>query len=405
LRNVSFSNYDTKNLLINFNNGTLNLSDMQFYYHNLDDHLTVVLDYDYDADADCPNWKNVINKISNGDKQLYDYLQEFCGYLITGLNISKQMYFIYGGPNTGKSTFINILSNTLQEYAGTVTSDQFMSNRDGKIPVNILSTKTKRLLIGDELDGSQKWNSSLIKQFTGRDKISIRPLYSNSTATFIPTGKLVFVGNNRPYADSFDEALWKRMRIIPFLNEITIGEIKKTINSDDTFMKIFDKEKQGIMNWCIEGYKLFLKNGLLDIPSCMNNEIKEYKEENDPISEWISSRIVTKTNAYTSCNEIYNNYCIWCNENNRKPISNVLFFKNMTNKFGKSKRLYGQSYKSYKLECLNTSRMLSETENNNVESLIMGDDQEEEDRELADIPTEELEKMIKEMEEKNNENI
>ena len=60
----------------------------------------------YDPHAQAPQWVAFIDRITEGNQNLADYLQKAVGYSLTG-DISEQiLFFLYGTGSNGKSTIL-----------------------------------------------------------------------------------------------------------------------------------------------------------------------------------------------------------------------------------------------------------------------------------------------------------
>ena len=62
---------------------------------------------------------------------------------------------------------------------------------------------------------------------TGGDAISCRPIYGKPR-TYDPRFKLVLVTNELPEIVGLEEAIWRRIKLIPF--RVTFGEQQRDLN-------------------------------------------------------------------------------------------------------------------------------------------------------------------------------
>lgn len=331
---------DKNILLLNFKNGTYDLSTLTFKEHDKLDYITNQIDCDYDPKATCDSWLKALQVWFPNNPNMIKYIQEVIGYTSTGLTGTRQMFFIFGASGTGKSTFINVISKLLGKYSKSIPKDTFMAKYNKSTPSELMSLQGVRMLHGNELDSSERWDSGFIKSWTGSDKQSVRPLHTNNIVSFDPIGKLFFTGNSKPYADAFDQAMWNRMRIIPFDNEIPL-EARMDSKSETNHQQFIDDillESSGIVNWIIEGYKLFTVNALRSVPKEVANAIAEYKQENDYLESWKQDCL--NNTGKTTFNEAYKSYTQWCTENSRQPRNARRFGQDLKVKFGNPKRQY-----------------------------------------------------------------
>lgn len=107
-------------------------------------------------------------------------------------------------------------------------------------------------------------SESLIKQITGGDEITARFLYGEFFS-FKPTFKIYMATNHKPKIRGADNGIWRRIKMIPFT--VTIPPEQR---DNDLGEKLLT-ENSGILNWLIEGFAMWKKEGLKMEP----NAIKE----------------------------------------------------------------------------------------------------------------------------------
>ena len=57
--------------------------------------------------GECPTWLAFLERVTDGDRDLQDYLQRVVGYCLTGCTHEHVVFFLYGTGANGKSVFIN----------------------------------------------------------------------------------------------------------------------------------------------------------------------------------------------------------------------------------------------------------------------------------------------------------
>ena len=73
-------------------------------------------------EARCERWLKFIEEISENDLELANFLQKFCGYLLSGHRDEQIILFLHGTIANGKSVFLSILKHVLGTYAGVISS-------------------------------------------------------------------------------------------------------------------------------------------------------------------------------------------------------------------------------------------------------------------------------------------
>ena len=50
--------------------------------------------------GDCPTWRQFLDEVTGGDKELQAYLQRMVGYALTGSTQEHALFFLYGWGRT-----------------------------------------------------------------------------------------------------------------------------------------------------------------------------------------------------------------------------------------------------------------------------------------------------------------
>jgi len=325
---ISDSTFNRNPDKLNLLNGTFDLKSMTFYDHRKEDYFTQIIPFEYEPEATCNLWDECLDVWFPGKADIKEYLQEVIGYALAGNMSQKNFWFFFGKKDTGKSTFVNILSRLLGAGSNTNNTEK-SSSYMGFPPESVFASHSdegaksikpyihKRLLIATELTSTNRWNIPLLKRWTGGDTISARILGQNKNYDFYPQSTIIVTGNEKPTSKSYDDVFWDRVIIIPFENPVP-KEIIEKHNSDkdkSTFYTAFDSEMSGIINWIIEGYRLFKENGLKKIPDYIQEMCAEYKNESNPLQRWEEDYVSRDTNSKTSKKQLWHSYINWCVEN------------------------------------------------------------------------------------------
>ena len=310
--------FDQDLYILNLKNGTMDLKTLEFGEHLATDMLTKIAGVSYEPGADCPKWLAFLDKIFEGKGDLIDYIQTILGYSLTG-NTGEQCWFIlYGIGANGKSTFINIAQEILGDYGINTPFDTFLSRGKGdKIPNDLARMKGARFVSAIEAGENRKFNEPLLKSIVGSDPITARFL-RQEYFDFHPECKIWLASNHKPLVKEFSSGFWRKIRLIPF--KVVIPEEERILQYD----KILLKEKEGIFNWILEGYKKW-KEEKLKTPSEIEEATAQYRDQMDVLVEFIDECCIENHQAQTTIKELYKCYNDWCNANNEKPIVKAVF--------------------------------------------------------------------------------
>ena len=250
-------------------------------------------------------WIDTLNECLP-DKDTVDYFKAYAGYCLTGYIREQNFIFAWGTGGNGKSTIFETLKLVLGEYyVGLSASVATVRKHDGH-PEAIARLDGARLAILGDLPSGAKWNEVWIKQITGGDTVTARRMNKGSF-DFNPKCKLVTSGNQKPTLSSVDNAIRRRLVMMPFLKKFGEGENKNNKN----LKEILADELPQIVAWAIEGAMDYLENGLPEIPASIRDASSGYMEEQDMFSDWFNECIQPVQGGFlsnTQVRESYNNF-------------------------------------------------------------------------------------------------
>ncbi|HHD2790540.1 phage/plasmid primase, P4 family [Clostridium perfringens] len=317
-----FDDFNRNPYLVNVRNGLLDIRDMSFKEHTPSYLSTVQLNVEYNPQVDCPQFKKFLNEVL--DCKLIPLVQEIVGYLLT-TNTASQKAFVFWGPaRTGKSTLLWVV-----EYL--LLGKKNVSN----IPWQEIGDKFKTAeLLGklanvfSDLPSKSIDDTGIFKVVTGEDYLMAEKKNKNPFK-FKPFARLVFSCNELPrnYVDR-TEGFYRRLIIVPFNRQIEKNKIDKALKYK------FQREKEGIFNWALEGLKRLYENNFEFSENELTDGVKkEYKRENNNVISFVEE--CCELDGLFSCSriEIYEAYKEFCVEAGLKALSQIKFNKELEGNF------------------------------------------------------------------------
>jgi putative DNA primase/helicase len=229
--------------------------------------------------GECPRWREFLAEITGHDTELQAYLQRVAGYCMTGVTIEHVLFFCYGTGANGKSVFINTLTGIWGNYAVVAPMTAFTASKNEQHPTDLAMLRGARLVVANETERGQRWAESKIKQLTGGDRITAR-FMRQDFFEFTPQFKLMIAGNHKPGLRGVDEAIRRRLHLIPF--NVTIPPEKRD-------PQLFDKLKsewKGILQWAVDGCLEWQRIGLAP-PAAVRDATDAYLASEDSIANWL----------------------------------------------------------------------------------------------------------------------
>lgn len=338
---------DVNDYILNVQNGTLDLSGDKpiFMEHSPDMLLSKICNVNYEPSAKCEVWEKFINEIMQNDKSKIEYLQKIAGLSLTG-NTSEETAFILYGSTTrnGKSTFCETLIYLLGDYALTMRPETLATkqNTDSRqANGDVARLCGCRFVNASEPPKRMLFDTALLKSLLGRDSITARFLHQREFE-FIPKFKLVINTNYLPVITDDTIFLSGRLNVVSFDRHFEPHEQDKHLKD-----KLRRKEElSGILNWCLEGLRLYRKDGL-KAPEAVQKATNAYRADSDKIGNFINE-CLKKTDTNSKAKEIYDCYVKWCSDNGYGIENKGNFFAEMKNKglFATSGTVTGKTVKN-----------------------------------------------------------
>ena len=317
-----FDDFNRNPYLVNVRNGLLDIRDMSFKEHTPSYLSTVQLNVEYNPQVDCPQFKKFLNEVL--DCKLIPLVQEIVGYLLTTNTVSQKAFVFWGPARTGKSTLLWVV-----EYL--LLGKKNVSN----IPWQEIGDKFKTAeLLGklanvfSDLPSKSIDDTGIFKVVTGEDYLMAEKKNKNPFK-FKPFARLVFSCNELPrnYVDR-TEGFYRRLIIVPFNRQIEKSKIDKALKYK------FQREKEGILNWALEGLKRLYENNFEFSENELTDGVKkEYKRENNNVISFVEE--CCEIDSLFSCSriEIYEAYKEFCVEAGLKALSQIKFNKELEGNF------------------------------------------------------------------------
>ncbi len=319
--------FDENDFIINLENGVLNLKTGELMQHDQNFLCTRIMNISYNKDAKAPLWEKFLLTIFDHDEELIQYIQKLLGHLLTGSTEEHIIHFLFGDGENGKTTLLVTLEKIFKDYFERIPIEALMHNKNMAGPnPNIVKLKGARFVVGSESNANQHFNESLLKDLRGGDSITARNL-NKPPITFFPKFKMFLYGNHKPSISSQDHGIKRSLRIIPFNHRITPDEKIKN------FHEKMLEESSGILNWMIEGLKLWKNETLSKMPKAMQDSTKEYFEDNNYLKNFLDEVIeeTTERNTMVSLNDLYAVYLQWTYENGEYQYSKSKLSKLLLN--------------------------------------------------------------------------
>ena len=251
----------------------------------------------------CPRWLAFLADVTGGDTDLQAYLQRMVGYCLTGATSAHALFFLYGTGANGKSVFVNTLATILGDYATSAPMDTFMEARGDRHPTDLAGLRGARFVSSIETEQGRRWNESKVKAITGGDKVSAR-FMRQDFFEYTPQFKLVIAGNHKPAIRNVDEAMKRRLHLIPFT--VTIPPERRDAGLTDKLLA----ERDGILAWAVEGCLAWQREGLQP-PASVVSATAEYFDEEDAVGDFLDEEAQRHPQARVAVADVFQRWQDW----------------------------------------------------------------------------------------------
>jgi putative DNA primase/helicase len=298
--------------------------------HRREDLITHLIPVAYDAKATCPNWLRFLN-YTQPDEPVRRLIQVSSGLALLGITVQK-LFFHYGNGANGKSVYMEMLCRLLGEASVTLPATSFVGEggSSGGASPDIARLYGRRMLRVKELPEGEPLKENLVKEVTGGEMVTARDLFSGYM-DFKPHFVAMMSGNGYPTITGNDNGIWRRMCVIPWL--VTIPEAER--REFEEMVESFRPEFPGILNWLVEGVRIFLTEGLV-IPGSVAKATQDYRDDMDRTAGFVTRWIdVDPDAAPLQANLLYKAYSLDTEQQGGKPMNNTAFGRAMRKKFQK----------------------------------------------------------------------
>lgn len=313
------SDFDAMPHLLNVQNGILNLDTGDLLAHSPEMLCSRICSVEWKGEQEAPVFDRFLWEICCGDKDLLSYKLRQWGYLLSGHTSEKTFFFHIGNGNNGKSVEADVLLKILGSYGRTVSVEMFLEQRHSSDSAmyEIAYLPGIRLAVASETDENRKWSEAVLKKMTGGSDELVARHIRQAPFTFKPVFKPLIHGNQRPKITTGDEALWRRLHMVPY---------NFTATTPDIYLeqKLL-LEAPGILYRAWQGYREWKATGLV-APEVVVEAREEYRSETfGDVEEFIDERCEVGPEFEEKATVLYETYKDFCSDRHAKIKTHTAF--------------------------------------------------------------------------------
>lgn len=299
--------------MVNVKNGMLDITTGRLYAHHREYLSFYQIPIVYDRRADCPLFKEFLDYVMSGNKEMIETLLRFMAYVVSDRVDIQHYAHLIGATGTGKSTFAKVMEKLIGHNKTAV-----LALYNAKANVFFLENVIgKKLILVNELDEQYMESAveSVLKAITGFDSVDIKQKYIRAM-TYQPEGKVLICSNNFPRMKDASGAMFRRLLLFQWNNPISPEMGDRLIRSTN----YFQTELSGILNLVVQAYARMIRDRVpITKPAEMIMAADEYRTQSDQIRQWADDRaLIDFEGKYPDWREstevLHNDYLKWCNQ-------------------------------------------------------------------------------------------
>jgi putative DNA primase/helicase len=306
---IGMEELDRDPWLVNCQNGTLDLRAGKLKAHNPADRITKIVPVDYDPEASRPRFLRFL-KETLVDDAVIKFVKRYSGYTLTGITRERLLAILYGFGKNGKTTLVELLHEVLGDYARNTDIETLLIKKYQGVGNDVAALKGARFVSAAEVEKGRRLAESKVKQLTGRDTVTARFLFGENF-DFQPEFKLWLSTNNKPVIQGTDDAIWDRLRLIPFTRRFDGPK------ADPKLPDKLREERAGVFAWMVEGCLAWQEHGLEE-PKTVTDATKQYREEMDTLASFLDEACVTGPSYRVLAERLYQRYAMWCDQSGER---------------------------------------------------------------------------------------
>ena len=299
-----------------------------------EDLITLNTGIVFDPEAKCSRWLQFLEEVFEEKADIIAFMQRWAGYCLTG-SVKEQAFMIcHGTGSNGKSLVLTILRAIMGEYATNISADTIRKRKGSheNHPAEIAVLKGKRLVTCSETTEGGGLNEERVKALTHGD-IQTARLMRDNPSTFAPVIKLMIATNKRPVVTDESDGFWRGLLLVGFHRSFEGAD--RDLDLEDKLMA----ELPGILAWAVRGAVEWNKTGLR-APLSVRQDTQAYRQESDPLAEFILQCCIINEAGRTPVSAIYKRYVAWAEAQGftRNDILGAVWFgRKMGDRFEKAR--------------------------------------------------------------------
>ena len=289
---------------IPFKNGIYNIEDCKLEPFRPEIVVKNKIPFNYNYDAYNETMDQMLDRVSCYDDQIRDLLEELAGYIFYRRNELRKGFIFIGDKANGKSTYMDCLNYMVGGHNRTALDLKELGDR-----FRTAELYGKLLCAGDDIGDEFIPNPAIFKKVVSGDPIVVERK-GQDPFTLYNYAKCIWSANNIPRIKDKTGAVLDRLVIVPFN-----ANFSKDSEGFDPYIK-YKLRSESAMEYLIQlgldGLKRVLNNSGFTICDKVQEELREYSENNNPIIGFLRELDVDVDILNQPTKDVYMRYKLYC---------------------------------------------------------------------------------------------
>ena len=334
----------------NCTNGMLDWRTGELLPHDPSFHSTVQFPWDWDENAQCPEFDAFIGDILSPDYALL--MWEMIAYLLYSGNPLQAAFMLYGKGSNGKGTILRVLTTMLgKESISALTLTAMNRSRFA-----VASLHGKIANIAGDIDATFQEDTAMFRSLTGEDMISGEHKFG-AHFQFSCWAVPVFSANAIPGAKDPGFGYLRRWKVIIFEKTFTDDQLIRDLD------RRFHSEIPGIAAKAMPVLRALMAKGNFKSDGDVAVGKEMFEEAVDQVRAWVKEATIPAADHAENRNVLYQSYRAWAEANGVGRLRAPEFYTRLeTAGFEQTKRQGIRSFVGIRVEDFRMKSMANERE-------------------------------------------
>lgn len=306
---------------LNVANGVLDLKTFELRPHDPAEHHTRVAAAEYRPGAASEEWDRFVARVIPSPA-VRSFVQRALGRALVG-EYSEELLIPWGSGKNGKSVFLRAVRAAMGDYAMEGDPElliQHGGRRSEGEKAAVAELQGRRFVTTIETAEGARLHETFVKQLTGESVMKAKFMRQN-LFEFENQATFALATNHKPVIHGNDVAIWERLRLVPF--DVFIPKAERDVHLGRRL------ESRGnaaaVLLWLVEGLMNWQAEGIGDLPPEVAAATEAYKDEMDPLSDWLRDEVEPGEGGAEPISWVYASYVDFCGRTNAPAMPQTEF--------------------------------------------------------------------------------